>query len=418
MAKVIIVGAGLAGLTCGKVLRQRGIEDLVVLERQQGIGGRVRTDHEQGFYLDRGFQVMFTAYPAVRRHLDLQPLQLRSYGLGAVLVSQGRRYLIGDPLRDLSSLWPSLRNPLIPALDKARILRLRLQLLAQTPQQIFQSPDHTTREFIDRFGFSDRIFRRFLQPFYRGIVLDPDLNTSARLFQFYFKMLAEGQIVTPRWGLGQISAQLGQNVGQERIRDRTEVVEICQEGGRAVGVRTAAGEVIPGDWIVCAADAVTAGRLLGMPLPDTPRSVTCCYFSSSLSLTQGGYIHLNSDGEGIVNSCVQLTQISPDLAPPGQHLYSVVVLGDPQLSDGDLAERCRQELQTWFPEQDLAQLHFLRCYRIPFAQFDQPPGLLDRLPGPQSPIPGVILAGEYTQHSSIEGAIRSGEQAAELICRR
>ena len=415
MTRVIIIGAGLAGLTCGKVLQERGISDFVVLEKQQGVGGRVRTDLWQGFHLDRGFQVLFTAYPAVRRHLNLQALELRSYRRGAVLVRQGQSYLIGDPLRELSSLWASLGNPLIPAVDKARILQLRLQLSAQSPDQILQSPEQTTRDFIQGFGFSDSIFQRFLQPLYRGILLDPDLNTSSRLFKLYFKMLAEGDIVTPRLGLGQISEQLAAHVGSERIRDQTEVVEILQEQGRAVGVRTAEGEEIRGEWIICAADALTVGKLLGVSTPDQPRSVTCCYFSSPLSLTQGGYIHLNSDGQGIINNCVQLTQVSPDLAPKDQHLYSVVVLGYPDLSEQELVTQCFQELQAWFPDQDIHQLQFLRSYRIPFAQFDQPPGVLDHLPDPQSPIPRVILAGEYTQHSSIEGAIRSGEQAADLV---
>ena len=63
--RVIVVGAGLAGLTCAKVLHERGAE-VVVFEASDGLGGRVRTDVKEGFLLDRGFQVYFTAYPAAR----------------------------------------------------------------------------------------------------------------------------------------------------------------------------------------------------------------------------------------------------------------------------------------------------------------------------------------------------------------
>ena len=39
-----------------------------VLEADDDVGGRVRSDEQGGFTLDRGFQVLFTAYPAARRH--------------------------------------------------------------------------------------------------------------------------------------------------------------------------------------------------------------------------------------------------------------------------------------------------------------------------------------------------------------
>ncbi|HEX2097882.1 MAG TPA: FAD-dependent oxidoreductase, partial [Rubrobacteraceae bacterium] len=67
--KVIVVGAGLAGLTCAKVLVERGAE-IAIFEASDGVGGRVRTDEKEGFLLDRGFQVYFAAYPVARRHLN------------------------------------------------------------------------------------------------------------------------------------------------------------------------------------------------------------------------------------------------------------------------------------------------------------------------------------------------------------
>ncbi|MFQ3584091.1 MAG: FAD-dependent oxidoreductase, partial [Cyanobacteriota bacterium] len=89
MGRVVIIGAGLAGLTCAKVLKQRGWQDLLLLEKSDGPGGRVRTDVVDGFRLDRGFQVLFTAYPGVQRHLHLRDLNLRDYRPGAVLAKPG-----------------------------------------------------------------------------------------------------------------------------------------------------------------------------------------------------------------------------------------------------------------------------------------------------------------------------------------
>ena len=73
--KGIVVGAGLAGLTCAKVLAERGAE-VAVFEASGGVGGRVRTDERDGFLLDRGFQVYSTAYPAARHHLDHGVLEM------------------------------------------------------------------------------------------------------------------------------------------------------------------------------------------------------------------------------------------------------------------------------------------------------------------------------------------------------
>ena len=70
--RVIIVGAGLAGLTCAKVLVERGVE-VVVFEASDSVGGRVRTDERDGFLLDRAS--MCTSPPTqTRRHLDQRAL--------------------------------------------------------------------------------------------------------------------------------------------------------------------------------------------------------------------------------------------------------------------------------------------------------------------------------------------------------
>ncbi|MDX2271111.1 MAG: NAD(P)/FAD-dependent oxidoreductase [Cyanobacteriota bacterium] len=418
MVSVVVIGAGLAGLTCANVLRERGITDLLVLEKDFSVGGRVQTDLVEGFRLDRGFQVLFTAYPAVGRHLDLAALDPKPYRPGAVLVKDGRHHWIGDPWRDRGSLLPSLSNPLISWSDKLRILSLRWRLLRKGIPDIFQEADRSTREWLRQFGFSEAILEHFLLPFYRGILLDPDLTTSAHLFQFYFKMLAEGSIVTPRLGMGAISQQLAARLLPHQIRCASPVAEILrteESQPKVIGVKMTTGEILKANWVVCATDAPSARQLLSLPLPDSPRSVTCLYFASPDSLGMGSLIHLNANGRGWINNLVELSQVSPDLAPAGQHLYSAVVLGLPQIGDQALAEQCLEELTTWFSPQKVKGLKWLRSYRIPFAQFAQPAGFQNALPTPQTPIQGLLLAGEYTQHSSIEGSLYSGEQAALTI---
>ena len=76
---VVVVGAGLAGLQCARLLEQHGL-DVVVLEASDGVGGRVRTDVVDGFRCDRGFQVLNPAYPELRRSVDVPALGLQKIG--------------------------------------------------------------------------------------------------------------------------------------------------------------------------------------------------------------------------------------------------------------------------------------------------------------------------------------------------
>ncbi|MGK7910596.1 MAG: FAD-dependent oxidoreductase [Synechococcus sp.] len=429
---VAIVGAGLAGLTCAKVLQENGCNDFVVLEKSDRPGGRVRTDTfqtntEQRFMLDRGFQVLFSAYPSVKRHLNLEALDVCKYDPGAVLVQGEKHYPIGDPLRAPRTLLPSLSNPLLTLLDKARVLALRAKLWRMSIEQIWAQPDMPTIDFLNRWGFSKRTIKTFFFPFYGGIFLDPDLKTSARLFQFYFKMLSEGAILTPKHGMGAVSEQLASHLSSQQLRCDAPVSRIQVDRNQATGVDMADGTDVSADWVVCATESPAIAKLLpqfkspkGSALPTKPRSVTCLYFSTPISAHPEAAIHLNSalSEASTINNCIQLSNVSSVLAPPSQNLLSVTVLGNPAISTQELADQCHRELLEWFPHLDGDSLTFLKEYRIPFAQFDQPPGIHDRLPTGEGTIDGLILAGEYTQQSSIEGSMHSGELAAQAILKR
>src|SRR4028118_296815 len=127
--RVVIVGAGLAGLTCAKVLAECGVE-VVVFEASDGVGGRVRTDERDGFLLDRGFQVYFTSYPVSRRHLDHGALDFRVFDPGALVHRGSERSVLSDPVRDPKALVPTLLSGDATLADKPRPLRLRARALS------------------------------------------------------------------------------------------------------------------------------------------------------------------------------------------------------------------------------------------------------------------------------------------------
>ncbi len=421
---IIIVGAGLAGLTCAKQLTEAG-QKVLVLESADQVGGRVRTDyHEDGYRLDRGFQVLFTSYAAAQRHFYYDTLKIRKFDPGAILIKNGKRYEITDPLREPAHAFTSLWNPLIPLTDKARVLRLRAQLLKASTGAIFAGQlqpgehDETTEAYLRRMGFSEKFLDNFVRPFYGGIFLDRSLQTSARMFQFTFKMLATGDTIIPAEGIQRIPEQLATALPGGSIRFHARVSDLLVDNGHIRGVRLVNGESITAEQVVVATTSPEATRLIAhleKPLPIAPVSAVCVYFAGDERLYPQRKILLNTDPQAYVNNAVLLTNIAPTYAPPRKHLLSATVLGNPPEDDETIAERCRAEIARWFPERDLQRWQLLAVYRMPFAQFAQPAGIFDDLPTNQTQTTGLYLAGEYTKSSSIQGAMHSGEYAAHDI---
>lgn len=418
---IIIVGAGLAGLTCAKELTEAG-KQVLVLEAADQAGGRVRTDyHEDGYRLDRGFQVLFTAYPAAMRHLNYESLKLRKFDPGAILLKNGKRYQIADPLRDPQHLLAGILNPLIPAIDKARALRLVAQIGRQATAEIFagkQQPDgrdETTLAYLNRLGFSKKFIDNFVRPFYGGIFLDRSLSTSARMFQFTFKMLATGDTILPAEGIQRIPEQLSQALPRGTVRCSAQVSELLVDNQQVQGVRLANGEKIAAEQVVIATSSPMAEKLTKKTLPTQGMGTVCLYFAGDERLYAERKILLNTEPDAYINNAVLLTNIAPTYAPPRKHLLSVSIAGIPEGDDELIVERCRAELARWFPEHNLARWQLLGLYRIPFAQFAQPAGIYDELPDNQTDIEGLYIAGEYTKSSSIQGAMHSGEHAAKEL---
>lgn len=418
---IIIIGAGLAGLTCAKQLVEAG-RKVLVLEAADQVGGRLRTDyHEDGYRLDRGFQVLFTAYPSVARHLNLDTLKQRRFEPGAILVKNGKRYEISDPLREPKQALTSLLNPLISPLDKLRVVRLRTELARRATSDIFagkkqkEGHDESTEAFLRRHGFSNTFIDNFARPFYGGIFLDRSLQTSARMFQFTFKMLATGDIILPAEGIQRIPEQIASYLPKGTVRCNARVKELIQRDRRVEGVILTNGEKITAEQVVVATSSATATQFVQATLPTQAVSATCLYFAGDERLYPQRKILLNPDPQAFINNAVLLTNIVPTYAPPHKHLLSVTVLGDPPEDDQIVAQRCKEELSQWFPQHNFQHWQFLAIYRIPFAQFAQQPGVYDQLPGNRTTVEGLYLAGEYTKSSSIQGAIHSGEYAAKEL---
>ena len=400
-------------MVTARTLHRAGWE-VALVEASDGVGGRVRTDVLDGFRLDRGFQTLFTAYPAVQRQLDIKALKLRSFDVGTVVVEGGHWHELGDPRRDPKALVPSLLSSLAAPGDKLKLLKLQRHVRKQPIPDLLRSEDIASAEFLRAYGFSEQLLDLFLRGLFGAIFLDRSLSISSRCFLFDLKMLAEGRAAIPRQGMQAIPDQIARDLPEGAIRLNTPALRLEVNGGKAVGVRTPS-EDFEADVVVLAAHSPEVERLSGLPMPKEAYSATCVYFHLPYPLYGHKKIVINGYADGFVNHGVQITNVASSYAPAPEHLLSATILGAPDLSQEQLADRALQDMQRWFPWRRIDGLKPLAVYQMPFARLAQPPGFRDALPRNRTKTKGLYLAGEYTEASSINGALVSGEKAARCI---
>lgn len=420
MREVIVAGGGVAGLVAARRLAETGV-DVTVFESESRVGGRLRTDTQDGFVLDRGFQVLFTAYPAVTQFLDLDALEMRTFRPGAILVRPGERTTLSDPFRDPRAATASLLNRDVTLRDKLRVLKLRRRLSRKSLGEIMRSDQMSIEAYLADRGFSQAFRENFAAPFYGGITLDRSLSSSQLVFEYTFKMLSAGKIGVPAAGMEAIPRQLARRAEEAGARIETDTpVEHLDSTSEGVGVEVeAAGETIEADAAVVATDPKSARELTGCEsIPTTGVGCVTQQFSlpESQQLDTGRRLLLNTK-DGRPNTVAPMSAAAPEYAPAGKQLLSATFLGPPEESDEALTKIVRQRLTSWYPENHFGELELLTTQRIPFAQFDQPPGFRSRLPTVETPRGDIYLAGEYTEWSAIQGAMESGRRAARAITR-
>jgi len=254
---VYVVGAGLAGLRCARRLHDQGVA-VTVLEAGDGVGGRVRTDRVEDFLLDRGFQVLLTAYPEAAEALDYGRLELRPFDPGAIVRTGGKLVTVTDPFRRRSAGLRTLLAPVGTLGDKLKVASLRRRVVAGSLEELFARPETTTREALAADGLSDTIVDRFFRPLFGGVLLDRELGTSSRMFEFVYRMLALGDVSLPARGMGAISEQLAGGLPADRVRLGRRVTAVGHGS-----VLLADGERLPARAVVVATDGPTASGLLG-----------------------------------------------------------------------------------------------------------------------------------------------------------
>jgi phytoene dehydrogenase-like protein len=411
---VVVIGAGLSGLTAARTLHAAGVPTLVV-DAADAVGGRVRTDRLDGFRMDRGFQVYLDAYPEPMRFVDLAELDLRPFQAGALVRLSTGFTRVSDPFRDPLKALPTVFSPVGSLGDKLKVAVLRQTLKRLSMGDIFAREETTTMDALrTRWGFSSTMVDRFFRPFLGGITLDPELGASSRMFEFVFKMFSEGRATLPALGMQQLPERLAAPLPPGSIRLGAQVDEI-QAGSIVLNT----GERLDAASVIVATEAPAAERLGALTAaPATPTAglgEVCFYYSAPTSPTEGeAVLVLNGTGDGPITNLSVPSDVSPDYAPPGRALVSVVVVGLPDESDGSLDMRVRAQLGRWYGP-SVAEWSLLRSYRIRYALPAQNPPFLSPRDADVRVRPGLYRCGDWAATASINGAMRSGRRAAEAV---
>lgn len=399
---VVIIGGGVSGLACAKTLHAAG-SSFVLYEAAETLGGRVKTDRHEGFLLDRGFQVLLTAYPEARQHLDYDKLNLQSFYAGALVRFKGHWHRVADPFRHPWDGLGTLMNPIGTFADKLRVGRLRTLGSRKSGQFV----DMSTMAKLRHEGFSESMIQRFFRPFLGGVYLESNLETTAAKFDSVFRFFSEGDIAVPAQGMGAIPMQLAEGLPPNQLRTRCKVKRILDEG-----VQLADDSVVNARSVVLATEEGEASCLLnGAGLKKSSASgVSCLYFDAPSPPLREPILILNGDSGTPINNLAVMSAVSQTYAPEGRALISVSVVDDQVRMAPDIESRVRSQLSSWFGE-IVSKWRLLRIYDISQALPFQPKSvhLSPRIR------PGIYRCGDYCGLASLNAALASGHAAAEAI---
>lgn len=399
--RVVVVGGGLAGLACALHVSRAGRE-VVLLEASDAVGGRVRTDRQDGFLLDRGFQVLLTAYPEFRALVDEAPLALGRFEPGALVRVNGRFERVVDPLRRPAALLGSLRARVGSFGDKLRMLRLRRDTTRGRLEDLLARPETTALQALQDRGFRAEMIDRFFRPFLGGIFLDASLQTSSRMMEFVLRMFTQGDAALPAEGIEALPRALAAQLVPGTVRTGCRVTQVDPGG-----VVLESGEAVQGT-VVLAVDGDASARLAGAEVASDWHGTTCLYFAAPESPLRVPLLALNGEGRGTINSLCVPSDVQPAYARSGA-LVSVTVLG----ADGspDPKSSVQTELEDWFGP-SVAHWKHLRTYAIPRALPAQ-----NTVHGTPRTVTesNVLVCGDHCSTPSVQGALASGRATATAL---
>ncbi|WP_326649464.1 MULTISPECIES: NAD(P)/FAD-dependent oxidoreductase [unclassified Streptomyces] len=416
-ADVVIVGAGIAGLSAAHQLTSAGVS-VSVLEAAPHVGGRMATQQIDGFRLDRIGQLLNTSYPELRRSAGLGDVVLRPFSPGVLVHSGGRLRRTGEAgsarrgsphaLRGVGGAF-TVARALASAprpLDQAR-LGASLARLAATPvERLLARPERPTANSLCARGLPARTVHGFLRPLLSALLCDPALDTSSRCADLALRGFARGRMCVPEGGAAALPERLAASLPSGTVHTGVwvtdaSITQVTTKEYGDIGCRA----------LVLATGARAAAELLpGLRVPPF-HPVTVLHHTAPAPPLSDPALLLDADHGGPVSHTAVMSEVDPSRAPHGRVLISSTVLGTPP---PDLDRTVRTHLATLYgtPTDDW---ELLAVHHDPEAVPAMPPP--HDLRRPVRLLSGLYVCGDHRDTSTVQGALFSGRRAADAILR-
>ena len=396
---VLIVGAGVAGITCAIKCQENGLNYLLI-EKDCRVGGRLGSIYDSGYIFDIGFQVFNTSYEITKQYLDLKQLDLKFFKPGSAINSGSTFKIISDPLRDFGQIFNTLFSDIPTLADKMRILKLKFSLLNYVIEKD-KSQDMETLIFLKEYGFSENMISQFFSPFFSGVFLENKLKTSSKFFKYVFSKFGKGLASLPSNGMQDIPENMLRRVDKDNLFLNCEVEHITRD--EKVNLKD--GKTIEAKKIVLTGNSQKLINEKGIIY----NSVKTLYFSTDADPDYSNYIHIFPN-EKYINNIAFLTSISHQYSENKNKLISVSIIKENNISDSNLITSIKDRLKNIYG----GEFNFLKIFHIKQATVNQPAQYFDQKYN-MSIDNKYYISGDNLVHGSIEGAAISGLKVAEEL---
>lgn len=399
--KINIIGAGVSGLIAAKVLEDNGYYPTLI-ESSDSVGGRIKTLNIEGYQLDKGFQVLLTEYPEAKKHLDFKALKLQKLIPGASIFKNNKQYIIGNPMKNISLLIPTLFSDIGTFADKLKIIKLYLYLRFKSIEKIFLSKEIKTIEYLEKYEFSNKIINHFFKPFFAGIFLETELSTSSRMFEFVFKMFAQGNVAIPESGMQEIPKQIAKKLIKTNFIFNTHVDKISE------GEITTKNNIkIKSDYTIIATEV--KNLIDGYNFSSVKwKSCVNFYFETDKKSMKSGLIGIIPGNNTIINNIFFVSGIKSKITGP-KELLSVTVINSKSFSKVDLIDRVKYELKKYC---GINVVRLINQFNIPKSLPDLKDISNNKRSSDFQISESIFLAGDHKLNGSLNAAITSGEMSA------